>query len=318
MLNLDSEEDGAVYVGCAGGADTVVDLPVERAAGSGTPLSISVGGFKGGHSGLDINTGRGNAIKVLTWLLDSLRQKADFGLSALAGGDKHNAIPREATAVIHTDAAGRQALEQLVPAFKDDLSAMFGKTDPGFAIDIKDAAGADLPLTSAARDSFLDLILGLPHGVLAMSQAVEGLVETSTNLAVVRLEPLKAHFHISTRSSVMPALAAAQSELFAAARLAGGTPKAEGSYPGWQPDMDSSLLKRAVEVYTRVRGEAPEIKAIHAGLECGIIGEKFGGMDMLSFGPQIENPHSPSELIRIDTVDFFYRFLKELLGAVAA
>jgi dipeptidase D len=318
MLNLDSEEDGAVYVGCAGGADTVIDLPVERARKEGKPLEIVVGGLKGGHSGLDINTGRGNAIKVLAHLLDRLRRSAELGLVSLAGGDKHNAIPREASAVIVTDAAGQKTLEQLVPTYRDELAAMYGKTDPGVTIAVKDAAGADLPLTPAARDRFIDLILGLPHGVLAMSQAVEGLVETSTNLAVVRLEATGAHLHASTRSSVMPALAAAQDEIFAVARLASGDPRAEGSYPGWQPDMDSPLLKRAIDVYTRVRGAAPEIKAIHAGLECGIIGEKFGGMDMLSFGPQIENPHSPSEQIRIDTVDFFYRFLKELLNAQAA
>jgi len=315
MLNLDSEEDGAVYVGCAGGADTVVQLPVEReGSAAGDLLRIKIGGFRGGHSGLDINTGRGNAIKVLALLLDRVRSQGDLALLELGGGDKHNAIPREASAVVRAD---RKAVDALLPGFRDDLAGMFSVTDPGFTVTVEPGTSAAGLLTRASRDAVLDLMLAMPHGLLAMSQAVEGLVETSTNLAVVRLEQGSAMFHESSRSSVMPALAEVQAGLFALCRLAGAEATSKGGYPGWAPNMDSAVLKRAVAVHEKLFGKAPEIKAIHAGLECGIIGEKVGGMDMMSMGPQIENPHSPSERVKIDTVDRFYRFLKTTLADLA-
>lgn len=315
MLNLDSEEDGAVYVGCAGGADTVAELKLEREpAAGGQMLLVKISGFRGGHSGLDINTGRGNAIRVLALFLDRVRGMTELGLVRLSGGDKHNAIPREADAVVRAD---REAVERLLPGFREDLAAMFSKTDPGFTITVE-PTGADAgPLTRRSSDAVLDMVLAMPHGVLAMSQAVEGLVETSTNLAVVRLEQDKVTFHESSRSSVMPALAEVQSGIFALCRLAGAEPRSQGGYPGWAPDMDSAVLRRAVAVHERLFRKAPEIKAIHAGLECGIIGEKFGGMDMLSFGPQIENPHSPSERLRIDTVPRFFDFLRGTLADLA-
>jgi dipeptidase D len=150
-----------------------------------------------------------------------------------------------------------------------------------------------------------------------MSQDVDGLVETSTNLAVVRLEDDRAVLQESSRSSVMPALDEVQAGIFAAARLAGASAHSEGGYPGWQPNMDSAVLKRALGVHEQLFGKPPEVKAIHAGLECGIIGEKMGGMDMLSFGPDIEGPHSPSERVRISSVQNFYRYLKALLADLA-
>jgi len=317
LLNLDSEEEGSLYVGCAGGRDTLIELPVKRAAAKGKPFRVKLGGLKGGHSGLDINTGRGNALRLLALFLDRLRAATPFGLVEFGGGDKHNAIPREAQAVVLLEAAGLKAANRLVEAFRADLQAMFGKTDAGVGLELDKAKSTERPLSKGTRDALLDLVLALPHGLLAMSQAVPGLVETSTNLAVVRLEKGKATVLESSRSSVMPALAAVTAGIFAQARLAGATPIDKGGYPGWQPDLDSKVLQRAKGVHLRAMGKEAQVKAIHAGLECGIIGEKCGGMDMLSFGPQIEWPHSPSERVHIASVGRFYSFLKALLADLA-
>jgi dipeptidase D len=318
MLNMDSEEEGAVYVGCAGGVDTVVELPVTREAAGGDPHQVIVSGLKGGHSGLDINTGRGNAIQVLAWFLDRLRREGtELELAQLSAGDKHNAIPREGTATILVSAEGKAAAEKLLAPFSADMQTVYGKTDPGVTISFEPSQSTEQPLSRRSRDALLDLVLAMPHGVVTMSQAVEGLVETSTNFAVVKLEKESCTIEQSSRSSVMPALAEAQARLFAVSRLAGAKPSSRGGYPGWQPDMDSEVLHRASAVHEKLFGRAPEVKAIHAGLECGIIGEKMGGMDMLSFGPQIENPHSPSEQIKIDTVGRFYELLRALLADLA-
>jgi dipeptidase D len=317
LLNLDSEEEGALYVGCAGGADTAISLPMKRQAGAGQAFEIKVSGLKGGHSGLDINLGRGNAIKVLAVYLDRLRAKSSFALSAFDAGDKHNAIPREARAVILVSDAGKAAGD-LASELTKELQACYGKTDPGLTIELASDSSTAEALNAQSRDTLIDLVLALPHGVVAMSQDVPGLVETSTSLAVVKLGDGSLEITESSRSSVMPALSVVQAGLFALARLAGAEPRSVGGYPGWQPNMDSAILARARAVHEKVTGRAPEVKAIHAGLECGIIGEKFGGMDMLSFGPQIEWPHSPSERVKIDSVERFYEFLKALLQDIAA
>jgi dipeptidase D len=320
MLNLDSEEEGSVYVGCAGGNDTLARLPVKREGTGGEAFEVRVSGLKGGHSGLDINLGRGNAIKVLGWYLDRLRRKIkdDLKLSAFSGGDKHNAIPREARATIILPAGKKARAEEVLAEIQDDLKATFSKTDEGVKIEMAASQASGKALTKDSRDKFLCLVMAMPHGVLTMSQDVAGLVETSTNLAVARLEDDQGIIHESSRSSVAPLLAQAQDGIIALARLAGAEPEDGGGYPGWQPNMDSKVLARAKAVHEKVTGKVPEVKAIHAGLECGIIGEKMGGMDMISFGPQIEWPHSPSERVKIDSVERFYNFLKALLEDLAS
>lgn len=320
MLNLDSEEEGSVYVGCAGGNDTLARLPIKREAAGGEAFEVKVSGLKGGHSGLDINLGRGNAIKVLGWYLDRLRRevKDDLKLVAFSGGDKHNAIPREAGATILLPAGQKAKAAEVLSKIQGDLKATFSNTDEGVKIEMASAKAAGQPLTKDSRDKFLCLVMAMPHGVLTMSQDVAGLVETSTNLAVAKLEDNQGVLHESSRSSVAPLLAQAQDEIISLTRLAGAAPEDGGGYPGWQPNMDSKVLARAKAVHEKVTGKVPEVKAIHAGLECGIIGEKMGGMDMISFGPLMEWPHSPSERVKIDSVERFYTFLKALLEDLAA
>lgn len=318
MLNLDTEEDHCIYVGCAGGGDITGELPLERADHAGEYHRVRVHKMKGGHSGVDINLNRGNALKVLALYLEVLRGKTDYALVDLRGGDKHNAIPREAFATIVLPPGKRPVAEEAAKEVHARLLQMLAKSDPDFTIELE--AGEHmkiLPLTVHSRDRLIDLMLALPHGVLAMSLAVPGLVETSSNMAVCRTEPTHMFFHTSSRSSVASSLKAVHDNILAIARLAGAKAQRKGGYPGWAPNVDSTVLKMAKGVHTRVFGTEPGIKAIHAGLECGIIGEKFGGMDMISFGPLIEWPHSPSERLTISTVTWFVTFLREILKELA-
>jgi dipeptidase D len=318
LINLDSEEDGVIYVGCAGGVDTQIKLKVKRAKASGDGLVVKLGGLKGGHSGIDINMGRGNAVQILAWYLDRLRSEVDFKLVDFRGGDKHNAIPREASAVLLVPKGGREKAAAVREAAVADLKAMFGTTDPGLTLDLAKTSTKRGALTRRDRDRFINLIVSMPHGVLAMSQSIPGLVESSTNLAVVRLDKASGLLHESSRSSVMPALRRIQASIIAVARGHGAETIDKGGYPGWQPNLDSLLLRRARKVFVATTGTEPAVKAIHAGLECGIIGERLKGMDMISIGPQIEHPHSPSERVKIDTVERFYNLLKALVADLAS
>jgi aminoacyl-histidine dipeptidase len=317
LINLDSEEDGALYIGCAGGVDTQVKLKIKRAKASGEGLKVNVGGLKGGHSGIDINMGRGNAIQILAWYLDRLRSEVDFKLVDIKGGDKHNAIPREASALLLVPKGGMEKAAAVREAATADLNAMFGTTDPGLTLDLTKTSTKRGALTRKDRDRFINLVLSMPHGVLAMSQSIPGLVESSTNLAVVRLDKASGLLHESSRSSVMPALLRIQASIVALAHGHGAETIDMGGYPGWQPNLDSMLLRRARKVFVNTTSKEPAVKAIHAGLECGIIGERLKGMDMISMGPQIEHPHSPSERVKIDTVERFYNVLKALVADLA-
>lgn len=321
LLNLDSEEDGAIFVGCAGGADTVIDFDgawQAPAAGS-SALKLSVRGLRGGHSGLNIHEGRGNAIKALARILYAAAERGnDFELAALSGGSKRNAIPREAEALVHLSAAARAAFEpamaEQVAGFRIELAGV----DEGLAVALGPASTAAPVLTRDARDRLLRLLVALPHGVLAMSRDIPGLVETSSNLAVVT--PSDGRFEIvtSSRSSVMPSMKAVLAGIRAATQLAGARAETQDGYPGWKPNMASPVLAVVRDVY-RVRwGREPHVTAIHAGLECGLLGEKVPGLDMVSFGPQIEGAHSPDERVHIPSVERFWGALKEILERMSA
>lgn len=319
LLNLDTEEDGAFYIGCAGGADarSVFTVSLEPVPAGHAALAVRVRGLKGGHSGVDIHENRGNALKFLARALAAARRAApELRIATLSGGSKHNAIPREADAVITVPAgdvaAVRKAIEETAAVLKEE----YGEIDPGQRVDAEDTSAAQV-FSAGDGSRILDALLACPHGVLAMSRAVPGLVETSNNLAVVTTEGSQVKVVTSSRSSVMPSLKATLQQVEAVFRLAGAQVEVHDGYPGWKPNPDSPVLKLAKEVFHREFGREPEVKAIHAGLECGLIGEKFPGMDMLSLGPQIESPHSPDERVKIPTVASFYRLLKAILAAMA-
>jgi len=321
LINLDTEEDAALYIGCAGGADERISLPVQRdvAAPGAVALRVSVRGLRGGHSGVDIHENRGNAVKFLVRALRHvIASGLDLQLASLDGGSKHNAIPRESDAVIYVPAGSERDVERLVAEAAADLAAEFGGIDPKQRLEVAPATGAlPDPLVGADRDRLLDALTACPHGVLAMSRAVPGLVETSSNLAVVVTETDRFAITTSSRSSVMPSLKATLAQVAAVFRLAGAEVEISDGYPAWTPNPDSPVLKTAAAVFAREFGTEPQVKAIHAGLECGLIGEKFPGMDMVSMGPQIESPHSPDERVQITTVDRFYRLLKATLAELA-
>ncbi|HSN53882.1 MAG TPA: aminoacyl-histidine dipeptidase [Candidatus Sulfomarinibacteraceae bacterium] len=323
LLNLDTEEDGALYMGCAGGADTDAFLPTSRRRGllGSVPVKLSVRGLRGGHSGLNIIENRGNAIKLATRVLQAaLYAGVDLDVVSIDGGSKHNAIPRECFALIRLDADAVDQLRDIAASCAVDFAEEFGATDPDLEVVVESLEDDDTlrnVVNVHTRDRLLRLLDGLPHGVLAMSREVPGLVETSTNLAVVETQEDGLKFVTSHRSSVMPALYAVRRSVTSTFRQAGAKVSYEEPYPGWKPNPGSPILNRAAQVYERLFGHKPEIKAIHAGLECGLILEKVPGMDAVSLGPQIENAHSPDERVQISSVAKFYKHVAALLEDLA-
>ena len=319
LLNLDSEEEGSVTIGCAGGSLSSFALPLETApapAATAT-LDVKLSGLKGGHSGMEIHLQRGNAVKLLARALFAALQSAPFHLTALQGGNKHNALPREATAQIVVPAGGQEAFTVVVTreivAIQDEIRAV----DPGLTIDIGEIPEPERAWTAEATRKVLDLLNALPHGVLAMSNDIPGLVETSVNLASAAANDGQLSTLTSIRSSVASAMQATRRQLRAFADLAGAEVRETEGYPGWKPNLGSPLLAILRKVHQRLVGTDPELKAVHAGLECGVLGEKFPGMDMISFGPVIEGAHSPDERVEIGSVGRFYRLLREMLAELA-
>jgi dipeptidase D len=322
MLNLDTEEDGAVYFGCAGGADAVTTLPVARRRASlgSVPVKLVVKGLKGGHSGLNIIENRGNALKMMTRILLAAVEKGlELDLVSLDGGSKHNAIPREAFATCRVPKGELDALQAVIDEIKGEFEAEYGSIDPDLAVVVvqpDDSEEMREVFNQHARDRLLHLLRTLPHGVLSMSRDVEGLVETSNNLAIVRTETDKVEVTTSHRSSVMPALFAVREQIRSASQLAGADVHEEEAYPGWKPNPDSAIVNKTLDVYEELFGTRPALKAIHAGLECGLLIEKLPGLDAVSIGPEIRNAHSPDEMVQISSVQRFYQHVKALLKAL--
>jgi dipeptidase D len=319
LLNLDSEEEGAFTIGCSGGGDSEIILPLQRKRRRFKELfRLRVFGFRGGHSGLDINQGRGNALRLLARLLFEAEEKFKFELLRMEGGNKRNAIPREAWADIYIDgsvaAKMRSFFKDAFAKIQNEFKVVETEAQSGFE---KSADSKDDPLSADSQKTLIRLVLALPHGVISMHPEITGLVETSTNLAIIRCEKARAQVICSSRSSVASALAAVRQGIKAVSELAGARIVQTGGYPGWEPNLQSVLLKKLSEVYKKVFGREPEVKAVHAGLECGIIGEKYTGMDMISFGPTIEHPHSPEERVHVGSVEKFWHFLTTVLRELA-
>ena len=320
FINLDSEEEGTVYIGCAGGGDTRFSLPIERIRppADTTALKVKVSGLRGGHSGVDINEGRANAIKVLARVLrEGSRAVKGIMLSEFKGGNKRNAIPREAEAVVVVSKKEAEEFRKAAMTEGENVGFEYRVIEPDFAVKIEEA---DMPENAAGLSSsakVLAVLTAMPHGVLSMSKDIPDLVETSTNVAIVNLDEKEFNVEISSRSSIKSALNWAKDIHRAVAELSGASVEEPAGYPGWTPDLNSHVLKVVSGVHERLFGKAPEMKAIHAGLECGLFKEKFPWMDMVSFGPQIEHPHSPSERVKISSVGKFWRLIKETLRTLA-
>jgi dipeptidase D len=320
LVNLDSEEEGAVTVGCAGGADSTLRLRLQAlpAPERVTAHRIRVHGLKGGHSGLDIHLQRGNAIQLLARMIHAVARGTPGFLAGIEGGNKRNAIPREAwaTVVIPEEQSGT-FLNQVNEQF-DAVKAEYGAVEPGIVLSVEEVSPPDEVWTTDTTWNVLRLLVALHHGVLAMSNDIPGLVETSTNLAVVRTQGHELTVLLNTRSSVASALEWGRRKIRAIGFLAGARLEEPEGYPGWKPNLDSPLLHVVKSVHARLAGKEPHLEAVHAGLECGIIGEMVPGMDMISFGPQIESPHSPDERVMIDSVGRFHDLLTKVLEELAA
>lgn len=320
LLNLDSEEDGLFFIGCSGGCDTKLSLKPAPlpAPPAGDAFEVAVSGLKGGHSGIQIHENRGNALKILArWLLLAQRSGVALELARFEGGGKHNAIPRDAAADVLLDAAAakafRAATETLTASLRNELEGI----DDGFKLDVVPLPERPKRVFRAAdRDRLLRLVEALPHGVLAMSGAVPGLVETSSNVAVAEWKDDHVVVWTSSRSSVAPALEAVLAQIRSIGELAGFLVETQDGYPGWKPNPKSPLLATALAVFKATRGGDAKVTAIHAGLECGLIGELYPKMDMISFGPEIQSPHSPDERVHVASVARFWAFLRALLAAL--
>ncbi|MDP6581700.1 MAG: aminoacyl-histidine dipeptidase [Vicinamibacterales bacterium] len=319
MINLDSEEDGIVYVGCAGGGDTqlTLGLETEPAPVDGVALSIALTGLKGGHSGCDIHLQRGNAVKLLGRALWAAHLGGGFRLARFDGGSAHNAIPREAFVTVIVTEEGRNGLMAAVKQEIATIAAEYAPADPGMQLSVDDAPAPETVWDEATTERVLRLVNALPHGVEAMSYDIPDLVETSVNLATVKPFNGALRVGLSSRSSIDSALEALRRHVRAVGLLAGAGVEEDMAYPGWKPDLESRLLEVVKVVHRRELGTEPEVKAIHAGLECGILGKKIPGIDMISVGPQIEFPHSPDERVHVASVGRFYRLVAATLTQLA-
>ncbi len=311
LVNLDSEEDGRLTVGCAGSTDTWIRIapPREPVDAGAAALTVSVGGGLGGHSGTNIHLGRSNAIKVLGRALREAYGTTPFRLVSLHGGKSRNAIPRDAAAVCVVAKDSEGDFRAAVGAAAAVIGDAFAKTDSATTITVGAADPAADAWTEEGTALILDTIAVVPTGPLAMSPDFDGLVETSTSLGEAITEGETLVLHSLSRSSNDSAMPDVVGSLEAAARLAGGSLEVKHNYGGWRPNLDSPALAVLKRVYEQQFGTAPIVTAVHAGLETAVVGDKVSGLDMISFGPQIEAPHSPDERVSIPTADRFWRLL---------
>ncbi|MDF0591922.1 aminoacyl-histidine dipeptidase [Candidatus Methanocrinis natronophilus] len=320
MINLDTDDPHAVYVGCAGGETSNLRLPagwVRPDQAGSVAFEVSFRGLAGGHSGVDIHLERGNAIKLLGHLLWVAGERTPLGLSSLRGGEKHNAIPREAEAVVVVPGDAAEAFRSLVEEMGRALSDEYRRTDPGLSVAITPGEMPAKVATPEGSRRAIGLVVALPSGILRWSPEIPDLVETSTNLSVASAGEEEIFLQAASRSSSKVGLEATTATIRAAAALAGARVERGDRYPGRLPDLDSALLSACNAAHRDLFGREPEVKSIHAGLEMGILGEKFPEMDMVSLGTTIEHPHSPAERVKISAVAEFYRFLLAALEKVS-
>ena len=308
LLNLDSEEDATLTVGCAGGADTVVRFEAPREPLGADAVRVTVSGGRGGHSGGDIDAGRSNAIKLLGRALAAAPR---LRIASLDGGSSRNAIPRDAVAIVAGDAGA-------IARAGAEAAGAYDRTDPGVRVEVERGgappAGA---WTAAASARIVDLIAALPHGPLGMSADFPGVVETSTSLGVAATEGDRLALTCLSRSANDALIGEVTRAIAAAARLAGAEAEPGRRYPGWRPDLGSPVLATATAVHERLFGAPPHVNLTHGGLEPAIIGARKPGLDMLSLGPQIEGPHAPGERLHAGSAERFTRLLAALLDKLS-
>ncbi len=315
LLNLDSEDEGQLFIGCAGGQDTVGKLPYDKepAPENHTAYKVMISGLSGGHSGDDINKNKANANKLLNRFLWKYQDELELKINNFDGGNLRNAIAREAYAVVLIPNDKKEDFEKEISAFEKILKAEYHITEPNLKFS---AETTDLPEWVMDHESqviLLDTVYAMPHGVIAMSQDIEDFVETSTNLASVKFLDEEIEITTSQRSSLESKKEDIVNMVKSVFGLAGASAESSDGYPGWTPNPNSEVVAVTEKVYKNLFNETPEVLAIHAGLECGLIGDKYPGMDMISFGPTIKGAHSPDERIEIESVQKFWDLTLEVL-----
>lgn len=318
LLNMDSETEGELYVGCAGGIDTngTWTPKMEKVPAGMTAFQLIVKGLKGGHSGMDINLGRGNANKIMNTLLIMVSQKFGVRLATINGGSLRNAIPREsfATVVVPDDKADK--LKKFVGEYEAAVKEQFAEAEPDLTVIIEEAEMPAKVIDNKTFKNMLEAIAKYPNGVIGMSKDFEGTVETSSNLALVKLEKGKIITCSLQRGLVDELKDKLAEDVRAVLEAHGAKAESSGSYHGWKPNIDSPILATMKKVYKEKFGKEPKVMVIHAGLECGILGAKYPKWDMISFGPTLVHPHSPDEALLIESVAPFWEFLVETLKNV--
>ncbi|WP_163932647.1 aminoacyl-histidine dipeptidase [Paraferrimonas sp. SM1919] len=319
LINTDSEQEGEVYMGCAGGVDASIELELEKqaVASDSAAFRIAVSGLKGGHSGCDIHLGRGNANKLLARFLVESASALELTLANIEGGSLRNAIPREGEMTVVVPAAKADALNTALEAFTATVKNELATPEPSLKIVIETATATD-SFSAASTARLAQLMHAAPNGVMAMSQDIEGVVETSLNMGVVRTEANKVSILCLIRSLDDSGRRNIENMLSSLSALAGANCEFSGAYPGWKPDNSSPVMAIVREVYDGLYGHKPNIMVIHAGLECGLFKEPYPHMDMVSIGPTIRFPHSPDEKVKIDTVGLYWKLLLAVLENIPA
>ncbi len=315
LINLDSEDEGELFIGCAGGMDSVAefDYKKEKLNDSYYSCKISVNGLKGGHSGDEIDSGLGNANKILNRFLYKLSKKTEFRLNNFDGGNLRNAIAREASAIISVKQHSKEQIRLALNIFSEEISSELSVTEPNLNLEMGTITNPEFVIDTDTQKRLISAIYACPHGVIAMSQSINNLVETSTNLASVKFKNNKIVIGTSQRSSVNSALTDVAAMVKSAFELAGAKVIQSDGYPGWKPKLDSEIMNITKNSYKKLFNQEPKVLAIHAGLECGLFLTKYPNLDMISIGPTVKGAHSPDERMNIATVTKFWDLLIDVL-----
>ncbi|KAB8312989.1 beta-Ala-His dipeptidase [Erwinia endophytica] len=318
LINTDSEEEGEIYMGCAGGIDFTATLPINRETipAGFTHQQLILKGLKGGHSGADIHLGLGNANKLLARFLFTHARQLDLRLVDFTGGTLRNAIPREAVATLAVPAAKVDELKSLARSYQETLQNELGLKEKNINLALENVTAGEPALTANSRDTFIALLNSMPNGVIRNSDVMKGVVETSLNIGVVAISPHEAKINCLVRSLIDSGKDYLVETLTALGELAGAKTVAKGSYPGWQPDASSPIMAIVGATYKKLFNKTPNIQVIHAGLECGLFKKPYPKMDMVSIGPTITGPHSPDEQVHIGSVGLYWQLLTALLKAI--
>ncbi|MCD8309968.1 MAG: beta-Ala-His dipeptidase, partial [Prevotellaceae bacterium] len=318
LLNLDSEEEGELYIGCAGGVDVTATLEYkEEPAPEGLAArKLTLKGLRGGHSGLEINEGRANANKLMARVVHDLLMEFDCRLACYKGGNMRNAIPREATAVLLFNPEDMDGLEEYIAQYEAQIGAEYAPIESGVTLLLEETEAPATVVPEEIQDNMVNVLMAIQDGVMRMIPTIPDTVETSSNLAIVSIGGGKAEVCILARSSSETMKDFRADSLAACFSMAGMKVEMSGAYSGWQPNVDSPILKAMKQSYLQQFGTEPTVKVVHAGLECGIIGATHPGLDMISVGPTLRSPHSPAERVYVPSVAKFYSFIMATLEQV--